>query len=128
MPGKSWTTASDGLSQTDRIQTFEETAGTLEGLSEPDYPKFQEFKDSKVVLLPDRSHRTGRAHRCACAVGDLRVCSDALESLLETIEEYTGPICGEPKKECVAALEELKNTVDEAANECDNLEFPGMYG
>lgn len=105
--------ASEGLSQTQRIQTFEETANILEGLCEPEVNK--SIEDTQVTYSSMESSRKGRglsrANRCSEAVNSLNAVVEALEQLPETDETSN-----------------LKNELEEAANEAEGCELPGMYG
>lgn len=105
--------ASEGLRQTQRIQTFEQTADTLENLREPDVD--ESLEDIQVTYSSMESSRKGRglsrANRCSEAVNSLNAVVEALEQLPETDETSN-----------------LKNELEEAANEAEGCEFPGMYG
>lgn len=108
--------ASEGLSQTQRIQTLDETAGTLENLGdEPDVP--ESLKDVKVKYHEAQSTRKGRglsrSNRCSNACAMLRAVEEALsESDYDDNDD----------------AQELLQTCTNAADEAEGCEFPGMYG
>ena len=123
--------ASDGLKETSRIQTFDETADTLEGISAPDIPEC--VADLTMTVTTQQSTRKGRgesrAVRCANEVAVLSAARDAVDEWINTrtgeIEDEGGSV--DDDEDVQAAVEfvgELENIISDA----ENCEFPGMYG
>ena len=123
--------ASDGLKETSRIQTFDETAGTLEGISAPDIPEC--VADLSMTVTTQQSTRKGRgesrAVRCANEVAVLSAARDAVDEWINTrtgeIEDDGGSV--DDDEDVQAAVEfvgELENIISDA----ESCEFPGMYG
>jgi len=119
------------LGQTQRCQTFAETADTLEGISAPDVP--DAFDEVEVVRLPTLSDSTSRAHRLSEAVSDLQLACDEVESWLEDNKQSGADATDEEEEKeadevdadaVEAAIEEIRGHADEA----EGVEFPGMYG
>ena len=111
--------ASEGLSQTQRIQTFEETADALGAAdSVPDVPA--DVADITVRYTEDRrkSKSHSRATRCAEACELLHAATDTLSEWLDTCED------DELKDECQSLIDELEEMLGNA----EGCEFPGMYG
>jgi hypothetical protein len=102
---------SEAFSATQRIQTLDETANTLESLEEPKVAdELVGIKVSFGVCVTSSSRST----RCSNATTALEACIEAL-----TLDE------GDPRSAAANDLrEELQNAVDETQC-CD---FPGMYG
>jgi hypothetical protein len=104
--------APPGISETQRIQTFDETANTLESLEEPDVSA--ELAKIKISLPIGRMPRS-RGDRQGVALNIIAVCVEALDNIDEN----------DPRLEEAASLrDELEN----ASSEAENCEFPGMYG
>lgn len=112
--------ASEGLSQTPRIQTLDATASELEDLSEPDVPGAVEDLGFKAFMMEQRRKGRGesRSVRCANEVAVLRGAVDALEEWLGENEEHAD------KDEVSSLKDELETIV----GTCEGLEFPGMFG
>lgn len=114
--------ASENLQQTSRIQTFDETASALEGLSEPDVPEC--VAELPITYSEQISTRKGRgesrAVRCANSVAVLQAAQEAVAMWLEdeTNEEHA------ERDE----VEQLANDIEEIIGEAEGCEFPGMYG
>lgn len=114
--------ASENLQQTSRIQTFDETASALEGLSEPDVPEC--VAELPITYSEQISTRKGRgesrAVRCANSVAVLQAAQEAVAMWLEdeTNEEHV------ERDE----VEQLANDIEEIIGEAEGCEFPGMYG
>jgi hypothetical protein len=124
--------ASEGLSQTSRIQTFDETADTLEGLSEPDVP-------TCVADLPitwtECTTRTGRATRRDNATACLTAAKNAAESWLEEQRAKEADADGVAESDeggedevDLDEVEQFISDVDDMITEAEGCEFPGMYG
>jgi hypothetical protein len=87
--------APEGLSQTERIQTFETTADTLENIGTgPDLPSDNEKDEedaeryralSKISIIdyPDLSGRESRASQASNIGGTLRLCAEAIEEFID---------------------------------------------
>lgn len=116
--------ASEGLSQTQRIQTLDETASVLEGLSEPDVPEGVEID---VTYEPFRPRRRpySRAARCGQACYMLGQCIDALEQLIENKKHAEG---GDGKDDEILSVENLKDEIESVKSDAESVDFPGMYG
>jgi len=117
--------ASDGLSQTQRIQTLTETADALyEADNTPDVPEF--LQDVEVTYTEDRrkSKSTSRASRRDEACQYLYA---AIEGIEQWIEDHSGD--GEDGlSDEIQEAEELRDTVQELIDAAEGCEFPGMYG
>lgn len=121
--------ASDGLKETSRIQTFDETAGTLEGISAPDIPEC--VADLPMTVTTQQSTRRGRgesrAVRCANAVALLQAASEAAQQWLDDTDCQPEDMSSEKEEqrdEVQTFIDELDNIVGDA----ESCEFPGMYG
>ena len=119
-----------GLENTQRIQTLGETADTLENLDEPEAVEMvdrdgNEIDPILVVILPDRSHRTGRGHRRDSACGSIR---SAVDAILEWCEQDKEKDDNDIRSELRSSLEQLCVEAEEICDESEGLEFPGMYG
>lgn len=114
--------ASENLQQTSRIQTFDETASALEGLSEPDVPEVvAELPITYVEQISTRKGRgESRAVRCANSVAVLQAAQEAVAMWLEDEENE--------KHEDRDDVEQLANDLEEIIGEAEGCEFPGMYG
>ncbi len=114
--------ASDGLQQTQRIQTFDETAGTLEGLSDIDVPTVVD--DLPIEYNMDVNKRKGaspsRSTRCANEVAILYAAEAAAQAWLD--DEANA------EHEDRDDVETFVSECSDAASSCEGCEFPGMYG
>jgi len=111
--------ASDGLRETQRIQTLDETANTLsETDSEIDVP--ETIAELIVNYTEDRrkSKSHSRATRCSEATELLSAAKSVAE---EWLLENEGTNEGD---EVQSFIDEL----DEMINNAEGCEFPGMYG
>lgn len=121
--------AEGGLRETSRIQTFEETAGTLESMSEPDVPEcIAELTISYGEQVPRRKARSAsRAVRCQNAIAVLQAASEAAQQWLDDTDcqpEDKGPTQEEQRDE----VEGFINEIDGIIGEAEGCEFPGMFG
>lgn len=114
--------ASENLQQTSRIQTFDETASSLESISEPSVPDcIQELAITYSEQVSARKNRgESRAVRCSNAVSVLQAASEAAQEWLEDKENAEH----EDRDEVESFVSEIDNIVSDA----ENCEFPGMYG
>ena len=114
--------AEGGLAETARIQTFEETASTLEGISEPEVPEVVD--ELEIRYVEQRSTRKGRgesrAVRCANAVSLLQAAQEAVSVWLEDDANE--------KHDARDDVEQLANDLEEIIGEAEGCEFPGMFG
>lgn len=120
--------ASDGLRETQRIQTLEETANTLDGaLQDLDVPTAVEGLTVKYSEQVNKDKRSGpsRAVRCANAVSMLEAAISAVE---EKLEEYDSDEESEEVKVEKEELELLRDDIQQMADEVSGCEFPGMFG
>lgn len=104
----------ESLQQTERAETFNMTADTLENLSgsKPDVDPL--LADKPVMILPPLHGRTGRASRAGDAAAMLREVIAVLEEITEG-----------PEAEHAA---DLQSELESAADEIEGCEFPGMFG
>jgi uncharacterized protein (UPF0147 family) len=116
--------ASEGLAQTQRIQTFDETASALEGISEPDVP---ECVQELAIRYSEQRKKKGesRAVRCGNAVSVLSAAVDVLENWLDGLQPDPEDDEGQEQK---AEVEQFKDDLQEIIDAADGCEFPGMYG
>lgn len=121
--------ASDGLKETSRIQTLDETAGTLEGISAPDIPEC--IADLPMTVTTEQSTRKGRGEsrvvRCANAIAVLQAASEAAQQWLDDTDCQPEDMSSEKEEQ----RDEVQTFIDELDNivgDCENCEFPGMYG
>lgn len=125
--------APEGLSQTDRITTFDETASTLESLDEPDVPPIIDGIAISYSERVNKNKRRGasRAARCSNAVALLEAAKTAAEDWLADLDEReTG---AEEGKDVAGAehrddVEEFISALSDIISEAENCEFPGMFG
>ena len=114
--------ASDGLKETSRIQTFDETAGTLEGISEPDVPEC--ISDLSITYSEQISTRKGRgesrAVRCSNAVSVLQA---AVEAAQEWLDDEANAEHAD-RDDVDTFVTEVESIIGDA----EGCEFPGMYG
>lgn len=116
--------AEGGRAETQRIVTLGETRDELDAFAddEPDVPKAIELLDLKVTWYVTRPKRGFVSRR--------NQINDGVAALNAVIEALTPPIpTGKPPASWPAdAIDELTETLQEAIDGCDNLEFPGIYG
>ena len=114
-----------GLENTSRIQTFEETASSLDGVdSEPDVPAILEGTQVGYIVMVSR-RGTSRAVRCSNAVSALQAAVDAANDFLEV---ERGKPEAERRDELIDEVEEFSNSVQEVIDNAEGAEFPGMFG
>lgn len=121
--------AEGGLSETARIQTFDETATALEGINEPDVPQcIDELEVRYFEQRPRRKARAAsRAVRCANAVAMLQAAVEAAQQWLDDTEAAPEDTSAEDE----ANREEVESFIDELESiisEVEGCEFPGMFG
>jgi hypothetical protein len=102
--------APEGISETERIQTLDETASVLEDLEKPNVAS--ELADIKVSFSTYGTR--SRAVRRDGALGIIEACVEAL----------SGIDGSDPRREAANDLREELNAVSEA----ENCVFPGMFG
>lgn len=114
--------ATENLQQTSRMQTFSDTAGTLDNFvdDEPDVPEVVRDVTMRVTTTEPRSARqtASRSVRRDNAVAYLRAAAEALTERLDGMPD------GDAKDEAQALVEKLEQDADEA----EGVEFPGMFG
>src|SRR5262249_47946706 len=103
--------APEGLNQSPRNQTLDETASALEDLSAPVIPA--ELAEIKVNLPKPRKPGS-RGDRRNAAVGILAVCTEVLSAIDESDGRYQ-------------AARDLCDELQGATAEAENCVFPGMY-
>lgn len=112
--------APEGLNQTQRIQTFEETASNLEYLDEPDVPEFLSELPVKYTIMVSKRRGESRAVRCENATA-------ALEAAIEVTEEFMES-CAEEQSEQREEAETFRDALREIVDTAQSCEFPGMFG
>ena len=121
--------ASDGLRETQRIQTFDETANTLGNFcdDEPDVPDNLSAHAVTAYLQQHVSKRRSpsRAVQCQNAVGYLRAAADGVQEFIDT---FDGEDRSETEQAEVDDAQELLDILEESISEAECCEFPGMYG
>lgn len=133
-----------GLSQTQRIQTFDQTAGDLESCDELDVPDCVSELRFQASLEKTPKRGLSRARRCSNAVSLLQGALEAVQAFISEKEDEqsakeTAPDEKEPSEEAQDDSEDnLQEQIDEAqafADELENIisyaegaEFPGMFG
>lgn len=135
--------ASEGLQQTQRIQTFEETASTLEGLSCPDVPTcIADLAIEYTESVPTRKRQSpSRYTRCQNEVAVLTAAKDAAETWLEEHPEidedeaeehdakvHEGSVEDGYTNDDRSEVEQFISELDDAISNAEGCEFPGMYG
>jgi len=121
---------------TQRIQTFSETADTLGNISlNNDLPDWLE--SVSVVRLPTISDRSGRSHRLDEALSDLSVAIEAIneyvckddQTATSDVESPNGDkLADSIRTEREDEAKTLTDEIQEHIDECSGCEFPGMYG
>jgi DNA repair ATPase RecN len=118
-----------------KVQAFSEAADTLEEADEPDLDGVpDEVLDQKLTvsnLTPkDKRRSAARWARCSNACGKLKAAAEALRDYEpqtdgeeETVEEDI-----DKSDELEQACTELADTIEELADNCEGVEFPGLYG
>jgi hypothetical protein len=104
--------ASEGLQQTNSVQTFDMSANELENLEAPEVPAGLGEMPVKYSL-PKRRY-TSRAARASDAATVLESCVSALENIPEGDDR---------RAEAQALIGDLQNAIDTI----ESCEFPGMY-
>lgn len=114
--------APEGLNQTDRIQTFEESASTLEYLSTPDVPEcVRDLAISYSYATPRRKRQsTSRAVR---RDNELAVVQAAVAALEEWLEDEANAEHDDRDE-----VETFKDQLESDASDIEGCEFPGMFG
>jgi hypothetical protein len=105
--------ASEGLQQTQRIQTFEMAADQLEELEPPDVPAM--LGEMMVKYSIPKRRYLSRQSRASDAMTLLEACAEALDQIAEDNENHI-------------AAEELSSELKNAIGAIESCEFPGMYG
>ena len=114
--------ASEGLSQTQRVQTFEQTAQDLyDAQNEPDIPDGmgEHEVDYQVWSNKNKRRSLSRANRCAWACALLETAIDAIDSVISE-----GGFKGVSNDDA----ESYKDELDNMKSNAEGCEFPGMYG
>jgi hypothetical protein len=111
----------ESFQNADKGSTVDESASTLENLSEPSIDDeirkvLETLSDTTSLPL---KRRASRADRRDYAVG-------LLSNSKQTIEDFLGE--QDDAYDHRDNLDTLVNDLDEAISEADNVEFPGMYG
>lgn len=112
--------APEGLNQTERIQTFEETASNLEYLDEPDVPEFLSELPVKYTIMVSKRRGESRAVRCNNA-------TTALDAAIDVVEEFIES-CTEEQSEQRDEAETFRDALREIVDTAESCEFPGMFG
>jgi hypothetical protein len=140
--------APEGLNQTQRITTFEETADALEGVSEPDVPScISDLHINYSEAVPNNKRAsTSRSVRCSNAAAVFSAAADASNEQLEKDRvlwaarkvwddldvdmqaEQTEPDSPMIDEDDEGDVEQFANDCEEIASTVESLEFPGMFG
>lgn len=122
-----------GLSQTSRIQTFDQTASDLENVSEPSVP--DELSDLEVVYTQSvkKSKRKGpsRATRCSNAVSLLEAARDVVQNWIDENQDTKQKDAdGKELEDDVdtSDAETLVSEIEDITGSVESCEFPGMFG
>lgn len=138
----------ESLQQGQRGSTLDETADTLESVSEPDVPApLQDLPCKWYEQLPKRKGRgLSRSGRRDNAVAALEAAIDAVENYSDLIDEAKGAVAGgtatPDQQRMVGAqveahdngdsdgvdTETLASELGEIKDNAEGCEFPGMYG
>jgi hypothetical protein len=106
--------APPGIDQTQRIQTFDETASQLEEITDPPTVA-PELADLPITYSVPRTRHSSRATRCWDACAAINACVEALDSVAES----------DPRRQ---EASELASELQETVGSAENCEFPGMFG
>lgn len=126
--------APEGLNQTSRIETFDETAGTLENMSEPEIPDcIGDAPLDYYESVPTRKGRSAsRSTQCSNAVAMITAGKEAIEAQMAKWEEEKSAEASEDEKAGLQdKIDEARSCVDDLDNiisEAEGVEFPGMFG
>lgn len=119
--------ASEGLANTQRIQTLEETASALEYVEEPEIsdPNIEGLR-VKYMESTNKDRRRGcsRAVRRDNAVAMLNGAIAVLEEKIDEWGDNDAPGFVASKE----TAEELRDQLQQIVDEAEGVEFPGMYG
>jgi hypothetical protein len=132
--------ASDMSRGTQRIQTFEETADTLESLTQPEEPPA--VIAELAVAYSESVHRSkrhgpSRAVRCSNGVAMLTAAKEAVEAWMEEsredwedsdVQSIIGDESSDTRGEVYSAAEQLASDLDDLISSAEGCEFPGMFG
>ena len=114
--------ASEGLAETQRIQTLDETAQALDFVdSMPDVP--EQVQDLVVNYTEDqrKSKSHSRASRCSEAV-------ELLNGVVGVLQEYVeNHNASDSDYEDTDEVEQLLSELEDAVGYAEGAEFPGMY-
>jgi len=111
--------AEGGRAQTQRIQTLDETASTLEEINEPTIEgEIAQINVVYVENIPSGRKGLSRRVRCDNALNALDAAIQAIQEKADELEE------GDQKKE----LEGLVNELEDIKGNAEACEFPGMFG
>jgi hypothetical protein len=111
--------ASEGLSQTQRIQTLSETADALDCLQSWDIPEaVRELPIEYDESVPTRKRmQPSRSVRCANATSVLQAALEALEAWQADNEKH----------EEIDEVQQLCSELEELISAAEGCEFPGMF-
>jgi hypothetical protein len=115
----------DSLQQTDRIQSLEQSADTLEAADDtPEVPEF--LHDLEVIYFEDRrkSKSHSRATRCSEAVALIQAAQAAIDEWIEANDGDAEDASSDEMDEAQTLSDDLENF----ANDAEGCEFPGMMG
>lgn len=112
----------ENLQQGGKGCALEDGAGTLTGFSMPDLDCVPE--DLTTVWYPDTKVRS-RVAQCAEACGKLRTAAEALREQAAVVAAH-GDTGADDRG--VEDLQSLADEIEQAADEAEGVEFPGMYG
>lgn len=115
----------EGLQQADKGSTLDESANTLEGLSEPTIPDIAAQINVVIIQGLDVS---SRSQRSAEAVGAMQEVRDHLDDVVNAghflnADGSNTELDDDEKRELTDFMDELDNVIGEA----EGVEYPGMY-
>ena len=112
--------APEGLSESERIQTFSATADTLESLDEPSVPECVSDLEIKWSEEEPRDRRSGLSRRARRdnAVSLLGGARDACQGWLDENQTHGD----------FSEVEQFLQDIENACDEAEGCEFPGMFG
>lgn len=114
--------AEGGLRETQRIQTLDETAGTLENISAPDVPEC--IAELPITYTEQQSTRRGRGESRAVRCGNsVSVLQAAVEAAQEWLDDDANAEHAD-RDDVDSFVSEVEGIIGDA----EGCEFPGMFG
>lgn len=122
-----------GLSQTSRIQTFDQTASDLESCEEPDVPECVSELRFQASLEKEPKRGLSRARRCGNAVVLLQGAMEAVETFIAEKEDEQSTREAQDNsedtlQEQIDETTQFKDELESIIGYAEGAEFPGMFG